>query len=88
MPLPPVSRPTAWAADVTPEEKPACELELYAEQDGTKPVLEWLRSLDDAKRRAIGVALYEVLQHMGIAVCGTEFGKNLGHGLPPSSRVV
>ncbi len=66
---------------MTPEQKPAFALEFYAAQDGTKPVLDWLRSLEDAKRRAIGVALYEVLQHMGIAVCGTEFGKNLGHGI-------
>jgi phage-related protein len=60
---------------------PPFSLEFYKDEVGNHPVLEWLRSLDATKRRSMGVALYEVLQHMGIDVCETEFGKNLGRGV-------
>ncbi len=56
-------------------------LEFYKDEGGDEPVLDWLRSLDSARRRAIGVAMHEILAKMGIEVCGTEFGKHLGHGL-------
>jgi hypothetical protein len=36
---------------------------------------------DGQKRRALGHAMNEVLQQLGVAVCGTEFGKQLGGGL-------
>src|SRR5674476_876015 len=62
-------------------EGPPFSLEFYKDEGGNRPVLEWLRSLDATKRRSMGVALYEVLQHMGIDVCETEFGKNLGRGV-------
>ena len=56
-------------------------LEFYKDEVGDEPVLGWLRSLDSVRRRAVGVAMHEILGKMGIGVCGTEFGKQLGQGL-------
>lgn len=42
----------------------------------------WLREeLTLAKRQALGYAMQIVLQRLGVAVCGTEFGRQLGGGL-------
>lgn len=61
---------------------PAHELEFYEDQNGDQPVRRWLKEeLSPANRRAIGHAMDEILQDLGIAVCGTEFGKQLGGGL-------
>ncbi len=59
------------------------EIEFYDDATtGTKPVREWIRAeLGSYQRRALGVALYEVLQRYGIGVCGTEYGQQLGRGL-------
>jgi hypothetical protein len=58
------------------------ELEFYAEPDGDQPVLRWLREdLTPTQRRAIGVAMAEILQQEGIGVCRGAYGKQLGHGL-------
>ena len=60
----------------------AYELEFYEDEHGDSPVLRWLREdLTPTKRRALGFAMSEVLQVLGIGVCGTEFGKHLGDGL-------
>src|SRR4051794_4853660 len=56
-------------------------LEFYEDGHGREPVLDWLRRLTPRKRRAIGVAMFEILQHEGPHVVGTNFGKALGHGL-------
>jgi putative component of toxin-antitoxin plasmid stabilization module len=40
-----------------------------------------MRSLSAVKKRAIGVALNEVLQHLGPNVAQGNFGRNLGGGL-------
>ena len=56
-------------------------LEFYEDEQGREPVLDWLRRLTPRKRRAIGVAMFELLQHEGPEVVGTNFGKALGHGL-------
>jgi phage-related protein len=56
-------------------------LEFYEHENGDEPVLRWLRSLTPRKRRAMGVALYEVLQHEGPNVVGTNFGKRIGSGI-------
>ena len=57
-------------------------LEFYEDQQGDAPVLRWLREeLTPVKRRALGYAMREVLQRLGLGVCGTEFGKQLGGGL-------
>jgi len=45
-------------------------------------VREWLlRDLSPESRRTVGAALWGILQQQGIAVCGTEFGRQLGEGL-------
>lgn len=56
-------------------------LEFYEDENGDEPVLRWLRSLTPRKRRAMGVALFEILQHEGPAVVDTNFGKAIGGGL-------
>ena len=58
------------------------ELEFYEDENGDVPVLRWLREdLTPAKRRALGHAMNEVLQVLGVGVCATEFGRQLGEGL-------
>ncbi len=59
------------------------EIEFYDDPTtGTEPVRDWIRvELTTYQRRALGVALYEVLQRNGVGVCGTEYGKQLGGGL-------
>jgi hypothetical protein len=56
-------------------------LEFYVDDQGQPVVREWLRSLSLTKRQVLGSAMNEVLQHKGIDVCGTEFGRQLGQGL-------
>jgi hypothetical protein len=58
------------------------KLEFYEDERGDSPVRRWLRKeLTLAKRQALGYAMQIVLQRLGVAVCGTEFGKQLGGGL-------
>ncbi len=60
----------------------AYRLEFYEDEHGDAPVHRWLREeLTLAKRQALGYAMQVVLQRLGVAVCGTEFGKQLGGGL-------
>ncbi len=62
--------------------KPPYDIEFYEDENGDQPVRRWLREeLTPRKRRALGYAMLEVLQHLGIGVCGTEFGRQLGGGL-------
>jgi phage-related protein len=61
--------------------KPPYTLEFYEDEHGDEPVLRWLRELTPRKRRAIGVALYEILQYEGPHVVGTNFGKPIGAGI-------
>ena len=58
-------------------------LEFYVEPDsGRAPVHEWITSeLSPFQRRSLGVAMSEILERQGIAVCGGEYGKQLGQGL-------
>lgn len=57
-------------------------LDFFENEDGDKPCLRWIKDLTPAKRRAIGVAMEQVLQHQGIAVCDEKaWGKQLGAGL-------
>lgn len=57
-------------------------LEFYADTDGSEPVLRWMREeLSAMQRRAIGVALREILEVEGIGVCRSGYGKQLGDGL-------
>jgi len=58
------------------------EPEFYEDENGDEPVRRWLREqLTPAKRPALGHAMNVVLQRLGLGVCGTEFGKQLGGGL-------
>lgn len=60
----------------------AFTLEFYADAAGDQPVLRWLREdLTTTQRRAIGVAMAEILQEEGIGVCRGAYGKQLGNGL-------
>ena len=57
-------------------------LSFYEDQNGDSPVLRWLREeLTPIQRRAIGVAMAEILQAEGVGVCRTGYGKQLGDGL-------
>ncbi len=57
-------------------------IEFYEDEHGDAPVRRWLREeLTLPKRQALGYAMQVVLQRLGVAVCGTEFGKQLGRGL-------
>lgn len=57
-------------------------IEFYEDEHGDSPVLRWLREqLTPTQRRAIGVAMAEILQVEGIGVCRTGYGKQLGDGL-------
>lgn len=61
---------------------PRFQLEFYEDEQGHSPVLIWLREeLTPPQRRAIGVAMAEILQVEGLGVCHTGYGKQLGDGL-------
>ena len=54
-------------ADYTPE--------FYEDDDGSEPVLDWLRGLPAYKRRAAVAAIEHILARHGAGVCGTSWGK-------------
>lgn len=57
-------------------------LEFYRSNDGDEPVRRWMRRrLPTHKRRALAAALRLVLAVHGIDVCGSPYGRHLGHGL-------
>lgn len=59
------------------------ELEFYAEESGGMPALRWIKEdLSPIKRRALGMAMNEVLQRHGVQVVGERsWGRQLGEGL-------
>ena len=58
------------------------KLEFFVEDDGTEPVLEWIKNdLTAAQRQAIGTAMRRILQVDGVQVCSTPWGRQLGGGL-------
>jgi hypothetical protein len=60
----------------------AYRLEFFAEDDGTEPVLAWIKDdLTAAQRQAIGTAMRRILQANGVQVCSTPWGRQLGGGL-------
>lgn len=60
----------------------AYKLEFFVEDDGTKPVLTWIKDdLSAAQRRAVGTAMRRVLQVNGVGVCSSSWGRQLGDGL-------
>jgi putative component of toxin-antitoxin plasmid stabilization module len=45
-------------------------------------VRQWLQTdLSPEDRRSVGAAMWEILQHQGIQVCASDFGRQLGEGL-------
>jgi hypothetical protein len=66
---------------MTQVDSPPYSLEFHREGDGTEVVKDWLLGLSPVKRRAVGVALHEVLRPLGPDVCDTRYGRNLGRGL-------
>lgn len=59
----------------------AWTVEFFEDDRGRQPVREWLQSLD-SKKRAVAIAAVETfLAEMGLDICGTEHGKQLGKGL-------
>jgi phage-related protein len=58
------------------------QLDFFEGDDGDKPCLRWIRELAPEKRHAIGVAMEQVLQTQGLAVCNEQaWGKQLGRGV-------
>jgi hypothetical protein len=60
---------------------PKFTLEFFVDNDGKQLVRDWLRSLSLTKKQVLGQAMNAVLQELGIGVCDTQFGKQLGQGL-------
>jgi len=60
---------------------PPYQIEFYEDEAGNEPALVFMRSLPGVKKRAIGVAINEVLQYLGPDVAEGNFGRNLGGGL-------
>lgn len=65
----------------SPARGPNFELEFFVEDDGRPVIRDWLRGLSLTKKQVLGTAMRQVLQQLGIEVCGTDFGKQLGQGL-------
>lgn len=58
------------------------QLDFFEDQDGDEPCLRWIKDLTQVKRRALGVAMEQVLQHQGVGVCDEKaWGKHLGRGI-------
>ena len=74
-------RATQARAEQAARGLPKFKLVFFVEDDGKPLVRDWLRSLSLTKKQALGTAMREVLQELGIGVCGTEFGKQLGKGV-------
>jgi phage-related protein len=68
---------------VSPTDPPPFEIEFYADGSGDMPCLRWIREdLSPTKRRALGMAMNEVLQRHGVQVVGERsWGRQLGQGL-------
>jgi len=63
------------------------ELEFYAEDGGVMPALRWIKDdLSPTKRRALGMAMNEVLQRHGVQVVG-ERSWGSGRGVVSWGRV-
>lgn len=56
-------------------------VEFFEDDRGRQPAREWLQALDSAKRAAAIAAIEVLLTDLGLGVCATEHGKQLGAGL-------
>ncbi|MBM4378373.1 MAG: helix-turn-helix transcriptional regulator [Deltaproteobacteria bacterium] len=54
---------------------------FYVDPWGRSVFEDWVQTLTDEQSEALLAALEASLGRLGIAVCGSEFGKPLGHGL-------
>jgi putative component of toxin-antitoxin plasmid stabilization module len=59
----------------------AWKIEFFTEEGGRQPVREWLQSLDRPQRAAAIAGIEVQLAEVGLDICGTEHGKQLGQGL-------
>ncbi len=59
----------------------AWTVEFFEDDQGRQPAREWLQSLDSLKRAAAIAAIEVLLTDIGLGVCGTGHGKQLGAGL-------
>jgi phage-related protein len=68
---------------MSPADPPPFEIEFYANEAGEQPCLRWIKEdLSPTKRRALGMAMNEVLQRHGVRVVGEKsWGRQLGQGL-------
>lgn len=68
---------------MSPGDPPPYEIEFYADDAGDMPALRWIKEdLSPTKRRALGMAMNEVLQRHGVQVVGERsWGRQLGQGL-------
>ncbi len=54
-------------------------IEFYETLHGDKPVLPWIKEdLSVRQRRALGYAVYRLLQRYGVGVCDAELGRQQG----------
>jgi len=57
-------------------------LEFYQSPDGDEPARRWMeKRLSASQRRALDAALRLILAEHGISVCGSPYGRHVGHGL-------
>jgi putative component of toxin-antitoxin plasmid stabilization module len=59
----------------------AWSIQFFEDDRGRQPTREWLASLDSGKRAAAIAAIETYLTDLGLNVCATEHGKQLGKGL-------
>jgi phage-related protein len=59
----------------------AWKLEFFEDENGRQPAREWLMSLAPGKRNIALAAIEVYLGNLGLDVCRTEHGKQLGQGL-------
>ena len=59
----------------------AFRLEYYRTAHGDEPARRWIDRLEPMKRRAAMAAMNHLLRVRGPAICATEYGRHLGHGL-------
>jgi len=57
-------------------------IEFWEDDDGRKPVLEWIKNdLTPTQRRALGAAMRSFLQRLGPDVCASQWGKWVAPGI-------
>lgn len=57
------------------------EIEYFTDDNDRSPFADWLRRLPFEQKAAVIAGIEKQLAELGLDVCGTELGKNLGQGL-------